>query len=365
MKLVIFGLSISSSWGNGHATLWRGLCRALAERGHNVQFFERDVPYYASHRDMTEIPGGGLHLYADWKEIVRSARAELADADVTMVTPYCPDALAAAELCGESPGLRTFYDLDTGVTLQRLAAGLQVDYIGPRLLRDYDLVLSYIGGRALDELRSRLGANATAPLYGSVDPAAHYPVPPLDRFRADLSYLGTYAEDRQEALERLLIEPARRLPQRRFRIGGALYPADFPWTSNIYFDRHLPPAEHRAFYCSSRMTLNVTRRGMADMGYCPSGRFFEAAACGIPVLTDQWDGLDHFFTPGEQVIVAEAAEDAVAALEMSDAEISRIGRAARERTLTEHTADARVRQLERLLDTYASGSEPALQKAEA
>jgi spore maturation protein CgeB len=206
-------------------------------------------------------------------------------------------------------------------------------------------VLSYTGGAALIELEQCLGARRVLPLYGSVDPAVHYPVQSVDRYRADLSYLGTYAQDRQAALIRLLVEPARRLGSRRFLIGGAQYPAAFPWSDNIYFVRHLPPAEHAAFYGSSRVTLNITRAPMAEMGYCPSGRLFEAAACGAPVLTDVWEGLSDFFEPGSEILMASTTDDALAALETSDEELSRIARGARERTLSEHTADRRATEL--------------------
>ena len=266
MKLLIFGLTVSSSWGNGHATIWRGLLRALIRRGHKIVFFERDVPYYAAHRDLHEIPGGTLELYRDWNEVRPDVERHLSDADVAMVTSYCPDGIAASELVTDSLTLRTFYDLDTPVTLSQLRAGRTVSYIGPRGLQDFDLVLSYTGGRALEALRDELGARNVVPLYGSVDPEVHKPVPAMEDFRADLSYLGTYAEDRQQALERLFIEPARRLPQLRFLIGGAQYPQDFPWTPNIHFVWHIPPPMHPAFYCSSRMTLNVTRGAMAEMG---------------------------------------------------------------------------------------------------
>ena len=357
MKLVVFGLSISSSWGNGHATLWRGLCRALAERGHSVRFFERDVPYYAQYRDYIEMPAGSrLHLYTEWEDAVEAGARELSDADVSMVTSYCPDAIAASELAFDSPvPLRTFYDLDTGVTLHKLASGQPVDYIGPHLLRDYDLVLSYTGGKALTLLRDRLGAREVAPLYGSVDPELHGPARANPRFDCDLSYLGTYADDRQEVLERLFIEPARRLPARRFCLGGALYPAEFPWTGNIFFVRHLPPAEHSEFYCSSRWTLNVTRAAMADMGFCPSARFFEAASCGTPVLTDWFDGLDFFFEPGREVVVAGTTQEAVAALEMPETERRRMALRARERTLSDHTAAVRAAELESILERAAQG----------
>jgi spore maturation protein CgeB len=351
MKLVIFGLSISSSWGNGHATLWRGLCRALDRRGHQVHFFERDVPYYANHRDFTEITGGKLHLYSDWVEIRQQAIRELGDADLAMVTSYCPDAIAATDLVLESgAGLTCFYDLDTPVTLNRLESGAAVEYIGPRGLRDFDFVLSYTGGQALTELQTRLGACRVEPLYGSVDPEIHAPVPPLERFVSDLSYLGTYAEDRQAALEALFINPARQLPGLRFVIGGAMYPQQFPWTNNIYFVRHLPPPEHPAFYSSSRITLNITRGAMAAMGYCPSGRLFEAAACGCPILSDWWEGLDQFFEPRSEILIGRDTSDAIEAIQMPDTELKLLARRARERTLDCHTADLRALDLENAVE---------------
>jgi spore maturation protein CgeB len=360
MKLVVFGLTISSSWGNGHATLWRGLCNALIRRGHEVVFFERDVPYYAATRDLWELPGGRLHLYPDWADAIPTARLELRDADVGMITSYCADALAAAELLGDSRALRTFYDLDTPVTLDALRNGKPVEYLGERRLQDFDLVLSYTGGGALDELRDRLGARRVAPLYGHVNPAVHHPVPPTDHYTCDLSYLGTYASDRQAALEALFIEPARLLPSRRFMIGGAQYPQEFPWTSNIFFRQHLPPALHPAFFCSSRMTLNVTRRAMAAMGFCPSGRLFEASACGIPLLSDSWEGLETFFTPGEEVLVARTTAEAIEAMSLSDAELARIARAAQERTLAEHTSAERAKQLEEIIAwTVGGGADPS------
>ena len=362
MKLVVFGLTVSSSWGNGHATLWRGLCGALARRGHEVVFFERDVPYYALNRDLTELQNGRLCLYPSWEGVVGVARRELADADAAMVTSYCPDGVAAADLVLDAPvPVRVFYDLDTPVTLARLAAGQEVEYVPPQGLGGFDLVLSYTGGGALDALRSRLGARRVAPLYGSVDPDAYLPGEPLPQYRADLSYMGTYAEDRQDRLEQLLVEPARRLPERRFLIAGAQYPEAFPWAANIYFVRHLPPAEHRAFYSSCRMTLNVTRAAMARMGYCPSGRLFEAAAGGAAILSDAWAGLDSFFAPGTEILIAHDTEDAIAALQTSDGELARLRRRARERTLAEHTADRRAAELEALLeDACRAGDRPIL-----
>lgn len=360
MKFVIFGLTISSSWGNGHATLWRGLCRALARRGHEVIFFERDVPYYALNRDLTALPYAELCLYPRWDDALPQARWHLADADVAMVTSYCPDGIAASDLVLDSAvPVRAFYDLDTPVTLARLEAGEPVESIGPRGLGEFDLVLSYTGGGALLALQARLGARLVAPLYGSVDPEVYRRTGVAPQYCADLSYLGTYASDRQPALEQLLVDPARRLPERRFLIGGAQYPEAFPWTPNIFFVRHLPPGEHPAFYSSSRLTLNITRAAMARMGYCPSGRLFEAAACGAPILSDAWDGLDAFFRPGSEILVANDTEAAIAALELSDAELARISAQARERTLEEHTADRRAAELERAIEAVVSRASPA------
>ncbi len=351
MKIVVWGLTVSSSWGNGHATLWRGLIRALGEQGHEVVFVERDQPWYAPHRDLHELPGGRLFLYRDWSDVLARSR-ELLDADALVVTSYCPDASAAEALIHERGRGRTvFYDLDTPVTLGRLAAGEAVDYLPEDGLGRFDLVLSYTGGPALDALRDRLGARRCAPLYGHVDPAAHRPVPPLPAYRGDLSYLGTYAADRQPTLDRLFVEPAARAPEHRFVLGGSSYPADFPWQPNIWFMNHVAPPDHPAFFCSSRLTVNVTRADMAAMGWCPSGRLFEAAACGAPIVSDRWDGLDRFFTPGEEILLADTTDEVLDALALSDAELARIAEAARARVLAEHGSEHRAREFVALIDS--------------
>jgi spore maturation protein CgeB len=351
MQLAIFGLAVSSSWGNGHATLWRGLIRALARQGHRVTFFERDVPYYAAHRDLTTLPNGELVLYERWDDVRQRTEKALAECDVAIVTSYCPDAVVAARAMFDSDvPVRAFYDLDTPVTLARLDAGETVPYLPHGGLGDFDLVLSYTGGGALDALRTRLGARRAAPLYGSVDPDVHQPRPPRDEWRCDLSYIGTYADDRQDTLERLFLTPARSEPGRRFVIAGSQYPPEFPWAPNVWYLAHLPPADHPAFYASSRLTLNVTRGAMAAMGWCPSGRLFEAAACGCPILTDWFAGLDAFFTPGEELIVARTSAETLRALAFPAGALSGIARRARERTLDEHSAARRADELVRLLD---------------
>lgn len=363
MRIAIFGLTISSSWGNGHATLWRGLCKALVKLGHEFIFFERDVPYYASTRDWAALPpslgNSKLVLYPDWSTIESRVRRELADCDAAIVSSYCFDAQAAADaiLDAQHP-LAVFYDLDTPVTLDALRSGKQVPYIPWRGLADFDLVLSYTGGTALEALRSDLGAHRVRALYGHVDPDIHQPVDSVPRYGAVLSWLGTYSADRQTMLEELFVAPARQRPDQKFLIGGAQYPEHFPWSDNVYFVYHLPPQEHAAFFSSSRLTLNVTREPMARMGWCPSGRLFEAAACAAAVLSDEWCGLEDFYTPGEQVLVARYASDTLAALDMSDGQLKAIGRAARERTLDEHTSAHRAKQLIHYLEELRSASWP-------
>ncbi|HEX6806052.1 MAG TPA: glycosyltransferase [Terriglobales bacterium] len=345
MKLVIFGLTISSSWGNGHATLWRGLCKELGRDGHEVTFFEHDVPYYARHRDLTSAPDYQLLLYSDWSAIFQQAQGAVHEADAAIVTSYCPDGRAASQLVLDSPAIKVFYDLDTAVTLEKFRREGSVDYLPEQGLGGFDLVLSYVGGRALSDLRTLLGAKRTAPLYGSVDPDVHKPVPKSSQYDADLSYLGTYASDRQQTLEELLLNPARHLPGKKFLVGGAQYPEDFPWNENVWFIPHVPPSEHAAFYSSSRATLNVTRAAMAGVGYCPSGRLFEAAACETPIVSDWWEGLDQFFEPGRELLVAKQSSDVIDALSHSQEELRRIGRAARERALDAHTARHRSQEL--------------------
>ncbi len=355
MKIVIFGLTVSSAWGNGHATLWRSLIKALDEAGHEVVFFEQDTPYYASHRDLPELPGRArLVLYPTWEATWAVAMRDTNEADAAIVTSYCPDGRIASELVLSSRArVRAFYDLDTPVTLDRLAAGEDVPYLPADGLAAFDLVLSFTGGKALDALRDQLGARAVAPLYGSVDPDAHRPVPAEAAWSSACSYLGTWSQDRQAALEALFLEPARRHAE-PFVLGGAMYPPTIAWPPNVTRVEHVPPPAHPAFYCSSPLTVSVTRRAMAQLGYCPSGRLFEAAACGVPVLSDAWEGIDTFFTPGEEILIADNSVDALAAIGASRASLAKIGARARERALDEHAGTHRAAELVAHLDGGAA-----------
>jgi spore maturation protein CgeB len=354
MKIVIFGLTISSSWDNGHATSWRGLCKALARAGHHVVFYEQDVPYYASSRDMHELASGELVLYDAWRLVSARVERDLCDADAAVVTSSCPDAMRAGEaMFSAARPLSVFYDLDTPITLSRLREGEPVSpacYVGcERGLHDFDLVLSSTGGAALEELRS-LGARRVRPLYAHVDPEIHRPVPKVERYACDLSWLGAYAADRQGVLEELFVAAARRRRRRKFLVSGTHYPHELTWPQNVRCIPALAPEERAPFFSSSRITLNVTRSVMACIGWCPSSRLFEAAACGAALLSDEWSGLDEFYSPGSEILVARSTADTLAALSLDDTTLRRIRTAARERTLEEHTAEHRARTLIRYLE---------------
>jgi spore maturation protein CgeB len=345
LKITIFGLTLSSSWGNGHATPYRALIKALHERGAEVTFYEKDVPYYARHRDFTSCEYCRLVLYENWDCIRPRALREARDSDVVITASYCPDGADISddvlEFCEP---LRVFYDLDTPITLNKLVSGT-VDYLRREQIPEFDLYLSFTGGKVLQRLQHEFAASCIGTLYGCVDPDIYHRIPARNDFACTLSYMGTYASDRQQKLDDLLFEPARRLPERNFLLAGSLYPEPCEWPSNVRTLEHISPQEHPALFSSSRATLNVTRKAMAESGYCPSGRFFEAAACGTPIFSDNWEGLDAFFDVDQELCVVNSADDVISSLALSDSELSRLAERARQRTLDEHTGRHRAQQL--------------------
>lgn len=352
MKLVVLGLSLSSSWGNGHATTFRALLKAFAARGHDVTFLERDVPWYRDHRDCPA-PGYARLEFYDSLEDLRRFEADTAAADAVMVGSYVPEGVAVGAYVQQvARGITAFYDIDTPVTLAKLARG-DLEYLSPGVIPGYHVYLSFTGGPTLRRIEQDFGSPAARALYCSVDPEAY---PPLDvPKRWDLSYLGTYSDDRQPTLERLLIAPARALPHRRFVVAGPQYPSGIDWPANVERIEHLPPAEHPAFYAASRFTLNVTRADMIAAGWSPSVRLFEAGAIGVPIISDVWPGLDELFRPEAEIILAEDTATVVNALErMDEAQAAAMGRAARARILAAHTAAHRAEELERYLQEAAA-----------
>jgi spore maturation protein CgeB len=353
MRIVILGLSLTSSWGNGHATNYRALLRALEARGHDVLFLERDVPWYAEHRDLPHPPHGRLALYGSIDELVAGHADTVAGADAVVVGSYVPEGVPVGEwVLDTARGVTAFYDIDTPVTLAALDAGT-CEYLAPELIRRYDLYLSFTSGPSFDVLHDRYGAPRPRPFHCLVDPEAYRPLDQPRRW--DLGYLGTYSDDRQPVLERLLLEPARRRPDLRFVVAGPQYPASISWPANVARIEHLPPADHAAFYAAQRLTLNVTRADMVRAGWSPSVRLFEAAACGVPVVSDRWEGLHSFFANEEEILVADGPDDVLRHLDRVDDERRRaIGTAARARVLAAHTAEHRAVELETFVRDAAS-----------
>lgn len=360
--LVVMGLSITSSWGNGHATTYRALVKALHALGHRVLFLERNVPWYAQHRDDLRPEGCRVELYEGLGELEAGFEDAVRDADVVMVGSYVPDGAEVLDwVLQTARGLKIFYDIDTPVTLARLESG-EPTYLTAEAIPELDAYLSFSGGVALERLEREYGARAALPLFCSVDPEKYVPLDgPKEH---DLGYLGTYCADREEALERLLVEPARSLPDRRFVVAGACYP-DQVWPVNVARVEHVPPGEHSAFYGSLRFTLNVTRAPMIDVGHSPSVRLFEAAACGVPIIGDSWPGIDELFEPGREILLVNDTDEVVHYLtRLREPERKAISKRARRRVLGAHTALHRARQLEGYLRVLgAAGSSPVTAKA--
>ena len=345
MRIVMFGLSITSSWGNGHATFYRGLVRELAARGHDVLFLERDMPWYAATRDLSTLTAGRCELYADLEDLRRRFSSEVRFADVVMLGSFVPQGAEIGKwVLDTTQGLTSFYDLDTAVTLNKLERG-DCEYLSAKLIPQYDLYFSFAGGPILQRLQDQYGARRPHPLHAAVDPWIYYPE--SCAYEWDLGYMGTYSEDRQAALERLVLEPARKWKQGKFVVAGPQYPRRMRWPRNVMHIEHLPPDQHRHFYNAQRFTLNLTRGSMKPNGYCPNVRLFEAAACGTPIISDYWPGLEDFFKLGSEVLLAHSAADNLLYLkEYPEEHRVRLGERARDRVLTEHTADQRALEFE-------------------
>ena len=369
LNVVVIGLSVTSSWGNGHATTYRSLLTGLAQLGHRTLFLEQDRPYYAAHRDLPAPLYCRVALYPDAAALAGFAPA-IAAADLVIVGSYVADGAAVCRLVqAQATGVTAFYDIDTPVTLAALAAG-GCDYLEAGVIPGFDLYLSFTGGPTLRHIEQHYGARAARALYCSAEPVGpvQSPLPPGgDCVRGpsgvqsllplgeeaveptppyDLGYLGTYSADRQPAVERLLCQPARSWPAGRFAVFGPQYPAELAWPGNVQRAEHCPPDQHRAFYAAQRFTLNVTRADMVRAGFSPSVRLFEAAACATPVISDGWEGLDTLFTPGEEIIVASDGRDVLTALcEMPEAARQEMGRRAQARFLAAHTGRHRAAEL--------------------
>jgi spore maturation protein CgeB len=346
MQIVICGLSITSSWGNGHASTYRGLIRELVSRGNDVLFLERDVPWYAANRDMPQPPFGRTKLYSSLDELRDLYTPVIREADLVIVGSYVPQGVGVGNWVLENASnLTAFYDIDTPVTLAKLRRN-DAEYISPDQIPRYGMYLSFTGGPTLHRLENKHGARCARALYCCVDPEEYRPVHQKPMYQ--LGYLGTYSPDRQPALEELLLQPAWRWQKGTFAVAGSQYPVSMHWPPNVLHIEHVPAARHAQFYAQQQFTLNITRQDMRQAGYCPSVRLFEAAACGTPIISDNWEGLGLFFEIGKEIILASSAEEVLGVLQTTTA-AGRLDIAARARlrVLREHTAAHRAEQLEK------------------
>jgi spore maturation protein CgeB len=331
------------------------LIDALGGLGHKVVFFERSVPYHAADQDGADLHPAQLVVYSSWDEAQRAADDHLADADVAMVTSHCPDSLAACNhVLGSRVPIRVFYDLDAPQTIERASAGQPIPYLPSRGLQDFDLVLSASGGGMVEDLVAKAGARRAAVLYGCVDPRVFSPTPGSAEHGADLAYLGAYSRPHEDSFERLLLRPARSVASKRFIVAGSQYPDGFDWPANVRHVNHVYPDQKAAFYCSSPMTLSLAPPSMARTGHCPPVRIFEASACGVPVVTDEWIGIEQFYEPGKEILVVHTTQDMLVTLSRSPASFARIGKAARDRTLAQHTGGHRAAELVEILSSMPS-----------
>lgn len=344
LDCVFLGLSITSAWGNGHATTYRGLLKEISRRGHKVTFLERNVPWYAANRELEQLPYCTIALYSDLDDLKDRFTSLIRNADMVVVGSYVPDGIEVGQwVTSIARNVTAFYDIDTPVTLANLLEG-KCEYISRDLYPKFHLYLSFTGGPTLSLIEQTLGSPAARALYCSVDPTIYYPEQELIRW--DVAYLGTYAADRQTALENLLLKVARQNPERKFAVGGPQYPSDIDWPTNVQRIEHVPASEHRRFYNSQSFALNVTRHDMIEAGYSPSVRLFEAAACGVPILTDQWPGLETIFRLRSEILPVLNAADVTSYMQMPVEERLEIGERARRRTLRFHTAAVRAEEFE-------------------
>lgn len=344
LNIIILGLSITSAWGNGHATTFRGLVRELYRSGHRVSFLERDVPWYASNRDLPQPPYCTTILYQDLEELKSRYASLVGAADLVIVGSYVPEGVAVGQwVVDTAGGVTAFYDIDTPVTLAKLERK-DYEYLHPHLIAQYDLYLSFTGGPTLQRLEDVFGSPMARAFYCSFDPELYFPE--AQRNQWDLGYLGTYSDDRQPPLHKLMLDAAAQWESGRFVVAGPQYPAHLCWPQNVQRIEHLAPAQHRAFYNSQRFTLNITRADMIRAGYSPSVRLFEAAACGTPIISDYWEGIDSIFQIGTEILISHSAEDTLRYLsEISEEERIAIGESGRQKVQAAHTAAHRATEL--------------------
>lgn len=351
MNIAFYGSSLLSSYWNGAATYYRGLLRELAALGHRITFYEPDAFDRQAHRDIDPPDWAQVVVWPATRDGLRRVVAEAARADVVVkasgVGVFDDDLLEGIMAAARPDALRLFWDVDAPATLAALAEGREP--VLQRLLPMLDAVLTYGGGPPVIGAYEAAGARSCVPVYNALDPASHHPVPADPRFEADLAFLGNRLPDREERVERFLIAPAARLPDRRFLIGGSGW-EDKPLPDNLRRLGHVGTADHNALNATPLAVLNVSRDSMAATGYSPATRVFEAAGAGACLVTDAWTGIEMFLAPGREVLVARDGQDVADILTtLTPQESRRIGAAALARVRGEHTYRRRAAEVHALL----------------
>jgi spore maturation protein CgeB len=353
MNIAFFGSSLVSAYWNGACTYYRGIVRALAARGHRVTFYEPDAFDRQAHRDIDDPEWARVVVYEPTDErAVREVVAGAAETDVIVkasgVGVYdtvLEDAVAQVE----GPEVRIFWDVDAPATL----AAMEEDADNPlrELIDAYDMVLTYGGGQPVIDRYTALGARACIPVYNALDPATHHPAPPRPELACDLAFLGNRLPDREARVEEFFFRAVEAQPERSFLLGGNGWEDRVVGLPNVRYLGHVPPGDHNALNRSALAVLNVSRESMAANGWSPATRVFEAAGAGACLVTDAWEGIEDFLAPGEEVLVARnGAEVAELLAGLAPDRAHRIGEAALERVLAEHTYDRRAEQVEAILE---------------
>ena len=353
MNIAFFGSSLVSAYWNGAATYYRGVIRAMHARGHRVTFYEPDAYERQQHRDMADPAWARVVVYpGEGEGGVRAALAEARGADLIVKASgvgVFDGLLEAAVLDAKRPGsLVAFWDVDAPATLERV----QGDQNDPfrALIPRYDLVLTYGGGSPVVEAYRALDARECVPIYNALDPHTHHPVPPEPRFAAALGFLGNRLPDREARVEEFFLRAAAKLPEERFLLGGSGW-GDKGMPPNVAYVGHVYTQDHNAFNCTPRAVLNVSRESMARYGFSPATRVFEAAGAGACLITDAWEGVEMFFAPGREILVARDGDEVAQIVRgLTTARAREVGEAALRRVLAEHTYAHRVAHLESVLE---------------
>ncbi|MBW6525501.1 glycosyltransferase [Sphingomonas sp. RHCKR7] len=356
MKIAFYGSSLVSSYWNGAATYYRGILRALAERGYDITFYEPDAFERQQHRDIDPPPYARSVVYPATVEAMRAVVAEAADADIVVkangVGVFDRELLEGVTAAARPGALRIFWDVDAAATLDEMRA--DADHPVRAALPSIDMVLTYGGGAPVVDAYRGFGAAACVPVYNALDPTTHHPVAPDERFACDLAFLGNRLPDREARVEEFFLCPAAALPEQRFLIGGNGWDSK-AMPANVRHRGHVFTAEHNAFNCTPRAVLNVARDSMAHVGFSPATRVFEAAGAAACLITDAWEGIELFLAPDREVLVARDGQDVADHLAALTPERARaIGAAALERVLAEHTYDLRGAQVDALFKAHAA-----------